>query len=63
MFIGRPVLYANASEGQRGVEKLFDMLKDEIELGMKLLGCTSIEDLRENGRKYLVKSTIPIANL
>lgn len=43
--IGRPFLYAMASYGQDGVERAMQLLKDEMEMNMRLLGCQKIEDL------------------
>jgi L-lactate dehydrogenase (cytochrome) len=49
--IGRFYLYALAAAGQSGVERALGQLRAEIELGMKLMGCTSISQLsRENLR-------------
>ncbi|KAF4345131.1 L-lactate dehydrogenase (cytochrome) [Fusarium beomiforme] len=43
--IGRPFLYAMAGYGQKGVEKAIRIYKDELERNMRLLGCTSINQL------------------
>ncbi|KAF4125261.1 L-lactate dehydrogenase (cytochrome), partial [Geosmithia morbida] len=43
--IGRPFLYAMSAYGQEGVERAFQLLKDEMEMNMRLIGCTSVEDL------------------
>ncbi|KAI5290945.1 hypothetical protein KEM54_006923 [Ascosphaera aggregata] len=42
--VGRPALYANAY-GQEGVEKLFDILQDELETSMRLVGITSLDQI------------------
>ena len=42
---GRLYLYALAAAGQDGVERALNILKDEIERGMKLMGVTSVEQL------------------
>jgi L-lactate dehydrogenase (cytochrome) len=42
--IGRPFLYA-VGYGEDGVRKLVDLFRDEIEVTMKMLGVTSIEEL------------------
>ncbi|KAF9047445.1 FMN-dependent dehydrogenase-domain-containing protein [Panaeolus papilionaceus] len=43
--IGRPFLYAFSSYGQEGVEKALQILQDEFEMNMRLLGARSIEEL------------------
>ncbi|BFZ57797.1 hypothetical protein PYCC9005_004851 [Savitreella phatthalungensis] len=48
--IGRSPLYALASYGQAGVEKMFEILKQECESVMRLIGCDSVRKL---GPHYL----------
>ncbi|EFZ04057.2 FMN-dependent dehydrogenase [Metarhizium robertsii] len=43
--IGRPFLYAMSAYGQDGVEKAMQLLKDEMEMNMRLIGCARVEDL------------------
>lgn len=43
--IGRPFLYAMSAYGQAGVERAMQLLKDELEMNMRLIGCSKIEDL------------------
>lgn len=43
--IGRPFLYAMSSYGQAGVAKAMQLLKDEFEMNMRLLGAQTISDL------------------
>ncbi len=43
--MGRPYLYGLAAGGQSGVERAFSLLRSELELDMKLLGCTSLAEL------------------
>lgn len=43
--IGRPFLYAMSGYGQAGVERAMQLLKDEMEMNMRLIGCNKIEDL------------------
>src|SRR5438132_1226719 len=40
-FVGRPVACALAVDGERGVSRVLALLRDELELGLGLLGCTS----------------------
>ncbi|SCU86780.1 LADA_0E00254g1_1 [Lachancea dasiensis] len=44
--IGRPFLYANSCYGKDGVEKAINMLAEEVECSMRLLGAKTIKDLR-----------------
>jgi L-lactate dehydrogenase (cytochrome) len=43
--IGRPYLYGLASGGQQGVERALQLLKDELERSLALLGCSSVSEL------------------
>lgn len=43
--IGRPFLFAMSAYGQPGVERAMRLLKDEMEMNMRLIGCSKIEDL------------------
>ncbi|EGR29332.1 hypothetical protein IMG5_158180 [Ichthyophthirius multifiliis] len=60
VFVGRPTIYANASEGEQGILKMFDIFEKEIKNGMMLLGTGKVEDL---GLKHLIKHTIARSNL
>ncbi len=41
-FIGRPYLWGLAAGGERGVRRVLDLMRDELEAGMALAGCPSI---------------------
>jgi L-lactate dehydrogenase (cytochrome) len=43
--IGRPFLYAMSAYGQPGVDRAMQLLKDEMEMNMRLIGCSSVEQL------------------
>ncbi|KAI3529841.1 FMN-dependent dehydrogenase [Colletotrichum abscissum] len=43
--IGRPFLYAMAGYGFDGVDRAMQLLRDEMEMNMRLIGCTSIDQL------------------
>jgi len=45
VFVGRPVVFGLACDGQQGVEKVLQMLRDEFELAMALAGCTKVSDI------------------
>ena len=43
--VGRPVLYALASYGQAGVERMVRLLKDELTMVMRLMGTPTVADI------------------
>lgn len=43
--IGRPYLYGMAAGGQAGVARALDLLRTEIELDMKLMGCRNMSEV------------------
>jgi len=43
--IGRPFLYAMSSYGLPGVDRAMQLLKDEMEMNMRLIGCSSVDQL------------------
>lgn len=45
VMIGRPYLYALAAAGERGVERVLDILGAEMRRTMVLMGCTSVAQL------------------
>ncbi|GJT81281.1 peroxisomal (S)-2-hydroxy-acid oxidase GLO1-like protein [Tanacetum coccineum] len=45
IFIGRPVVFSLAAEGEAGVKNVLKMLRDEFELTMALSGCTSLKEI------------------
>ena len=44
--LGRPFLYAMSSYGQQGVERALDLLRDELEMCMRLMGTPTIADIK-----------------
>ncbi|CAL5411737.1 unnamed protein product [Camellia sinensis] len=48
IFIGRPVLFALAADGEAGVRKVLQILHDELELTMALSGCRSLKEITRN---------------
>ncbi|MGV7354886.1 alpha-hydroxy-acid oxidizing protein, partial [Mycobacterium kansasii] len=48
VFIGRPVVFALAAEGEAGVRKILQMVRDEFELTMALSGCRSLSEITRN---------------
>ncbi|KAI5300564.1 Cytochrome b2, mitochondrial precursor [Ascosphaera atra] len=43
--LGRPFIYAMSSYGTQGVDRAMQLLKDEMEMNMRLIGATKISDL------------------
>ena len=50
-FIARPYLYALAAAGREGVLRCLELLQGELEMGMALLGVSSVSEI---GRRHLV---------
>jgi L-lactate dehydrogenase (cytochrome) len=50
--IGRYYLYSLAVGGQKGVELALGLLRAEIERGMKLMGCTKIDQLSRDNLRF-----------
>lgn len=45
IFIGRPVVFSLAAEGEAGVRNVLQMLREEFELTMALSGCTNVKQI------------------
>ncbi|KAI9803115.1 MAG: hypothetical protein M1833_001186 [Piccolia ochrophora] len=43
--IGRPFLYAMSAYGELGVVRAMQLLKDEMEMNMRLIGCSRVDQL------------------
>lgn len=48
VFVGRPVLWGLAYDGKQGVDKVFQILRQELERTMQLIGCSDIKHLCED---------------
>ena len=46
--IGRPFLYAMSAYGFDGVDRAMQLLKDEMEMNMRLIGCNSVDQLNSS---------------
>eukprot|EP00828_Plagiopyla_frontata_P047868 TRINITY_DN8986_c0_g1_i1.p1 TRINITY_DN8986_c0_g1~~TRINITY_DN8986_c0_g1_i1.p1 ORF type:complete len:384 (+),score=61.05 TRINITY_DN8986_c0_g1_i1:441-1592(+) len=44
--IGRPMLYGLATYGQEGIEKVVQIMGDELKMCMKLMGCRTLADIK-----------------
>jgi len=42
VFLGRPFLYALAAAGEAGVTRAVELLREEVEAAMALLGCPTV---------------------
>jgi isopentenyl diphosphate isomerase/L-lactate dehydrogenase-like FMN-dependent dehydrogenase len=45
VLVGRPAAYGLAAAGEEGVRDVLRLLREEVELGLRLLGCTSPADV------------------
>lgn len=50
--VGRLYLYPLAAAGQPGVERALSLMRGEIERGMKLMGCTSVDRLNNSNLRF-----------
>ena len=59
VLMGRPFTWAVTAEGERGVVKLFKLLKTEVETTLQLMGIDSLDELKDLGHKALrfIKTT------
>ncbi|KAM7296217.1 hydroxyacid oxidase 1-like [Ixodes scapularis] len=46
VFVGRPVLWALAYNGEEGVREMLEILRQELDRTLALMGCASIDQLR-----------------
>lgn len=54
VLLGRPFAWAVAAQGRWGVDRLFQLLQQEIEITLQLMGLSSVEDLKAGGRENLI---------
>lgn len=52
VWVGRPALWALACKGQKGVERMIEIINEELREAMKQCGCKSIQDIRKNKILY-----------
>ncbi|WP_372025842.1 alpha-hydroxy acid oxidase [Tistrella mobilis] len=50
--LGRYYLFPLAAAGQAGVERALELMRIEIERDMKLMGCTSVDQLGRDGLRF-----------
>src|SRR5690606_35579266 len=44
-FVGRPTLYGVAAGGRKGADRAVEILRDEVDRGLAMIGCRTLEDL------------------
>jgi (S)-2-hydroxy-acid oxidase len=52
VWMGRPALWALACQGQKGVERMIEIVNEELTEAMKQCGCQTIQDIREKNILY-----------
>jgi isopentenyl diphosphate isomerase/L-lactate dehydrogenase-like FMN-dependent dehydrogenase len=45
VFLGRPILYGLAWDGEQGVKRVLEILRDEFDLAMALCGCRNVHEI------------------
>ncbi len=45
VFLGRPILYGLACEGEKGVKRVMEMIYKELVICMKLCGCRNVSEI------------------
>ncbi|XP_054986463.1 2-Hydroxyacid oxidase 2 isoform X2 [Sorex araneus] len=48
VFVGRPILWGLACQGERGVEEVLNILKNEFRTTMTLTGCRSVAEINQD---------------
>ena len=48
MGVGKPLFFALAVGGQEGVDRLFEILAEELSVAMALTGCASLADISKD---------------
>ncbi|KAL4623948.1 hydroxyacid oxidase 1 [Arapaima gigas] len=48
VFVGRPILWGLACEGEKGVCEVLQLLKDELHLAVALAGCQSLKEINRS---------------
>ena len=48
MFVGRPILWGLAVDGQKGVENILSLFNEELRLSMALSGCRNLKEINRD---------------
>jgi 4-hydroxymandelate oxidase len=59
VLLGRPILWGLAVGGESGVERVLQFIRAELELGLRLSGCATVNDVDRS----LVVPTGPVGDL
>ncbi|XP_072017586.1 2-Hydroxyacid oxidase 1-like isoform X1 [Amphiura filiformis] len=46
VFLGRPIIWGLANDGENGVKKVLEIVRDEFSLTMALTGCSKLDDIK-----------------
>ena len=46
--VGKPLFFSLAIGGKRGVDRLFEILAEELSVAMALTGCASLADISKD---------------
>lgn len=57
--IGRPYLYGLAAGGEAGVDRSLQLLRNELETGLALLGCARLSDIRADHLRPVGAAALP----
>ncbi|NWW71205.1 HAOX1 oxidase, partial [Climacteris rufus] len=60
VFIGRPLLWGLAYQGEEGAKEVLQMLKEEFRLAMALTGCRRVEEI---GRTLIRRHQVPFSKI
>jgi len=60
VFVGRPTLWALCYNGEKGVEQMLNIIREEFRLTMALAGCTSVDQIT---RDYVRRKKLYIPKL
>jgi len=67
VFLGRPILWGLAVNGEAGVKSVLEMIRDEFKSAMALAGCANLSDITRdliwNPEKTMSTSHLPISKL
>lgn len=47
VFVGRPAIWGLAVDGQKGVERVLEILRKELDIVMALSGCATLKDIKK----------------
>ncbi|XP_072017590.1 2-Hydroxyacid oxidase 1-like [Amphiura filiformis] len=46
VFLGRPIIWGLANDGENGVKKVLEIVRDEFSVTMALAGCSKLDDIK-----------------